>query len=144
MAGLSSFGTILEWYDGTTWVAVGGVQDIEGPGLELGTEDATTHDSPDGFEERVATTISGGEVSFTVQYIPSSASHAWDAAGGLPYMLKSRQAQQFRVKPTDPNYTKALQFSAFVTKFAPKFPVKGGMTADVTLAVTGKVEEVTV
>lgn len=152
MSGLSSFGAILEWYDATNtqWVAVGGVGDIEGPGIEVSTEETTAHDSPNGWEEYVATTINGGEVSFTVNYIPSSASHAWSATGGLPYMAIQRQVQQFRVRFPDPNWNDGgtpaqdyyLQFNALVTEFNPKTPVKGKLEADVTLKVTGEVTEV--
>ena len=145
MSGKSSFGAVLEWYDAANgaWVAVGSVGDIDGPALELGTEDATTHDSPGGWEEKVPTTLSGGEVSFEIGWIPSSASHAWGEAGGLPYMAIQRQVQKFRLIPPDPDYTnKALEFNALVTKFKPKLPVKGKMQADVTLEITGPVTEV--
>ncbi len=149
MAGLSSFGAILEWYDGTNWVAVGEVKDLEGPSIEVGTEEATSHGSPNAWEEYVPTTINGGEVTFTVNYIPSSASHAWNAAGGLPYMAIQRQPQQFRIRFPDPNWNDGgtppndyyLQFQALVTAFSPKAPVKGVLEADVTLKVTGPVTE---
>ncbi len=145
MAGIRARETEIYVYDdtSTTWVKMGNIGDIEGPEIEVETEETTAHDSPDGWTEYVGTVIEGGEVSFEIRYRPSDAQHAWDGTLSWPGMLKSLNAHQFRIVFPDPAWAnKALQFSAIVTGFKPKAEVKGVLTADVTLKVTGPVTEV--
>lgn len=138
MAG-SSFGTQLKRGDGgsptETFTKVAEVQDIQGPDFKLNTEDMTSHDSTDGWEEIIPTTLSAGSVKFAINYAPAATTHS--ATAGLLYDLVNRVKRNFQIVFPDTGST-TWSFSAYVTGFSTKEPVKGKMTADITLDVTGK------
>ena len=134
--GISAFGTLLEEstsYLGS-WGVIAEVQDLAGPNLSLATDDATHHESPDAWEEFIATVKSGGEVTFPINYVPTGSTH--DASTGLIKWLNDRSLRNFRM--TFPDNT-AWPFSAFVTAFNPMAPVKGKLAANVTLKISGAV-----
>lgn len=135
---LSSFGARLQMGDGgipETFQTIAEVLDISGPALSLDTEDATSHDSPGGWEEVVPTILRSGEVTFTIQYDPSDPTH--NATTGLLSQLRNRALRNFKLVFPDPART-TWRFSAYVTGFQPSAPVAGKLTADVTLKVTGQ------
>jgi hypothetical protein len=132
MAKYSAFGTLLK-RGATTVVAV---TSISGPGLSLDTEDVTSHDSTEAWEEVVATILRSGEVTFDIVYDPAAATHK-NAAGGLLADLVSRTAQTYSLTFTDTAAT-VWSFSAFVTGFEPDMPADGAFTASVTMKITGK------
>lgn len=116
--------------------AVAYVQSIGGPGLALDTEDVTTHDSPNAWEEHVGTILRSGEVSLDLEFDPNAATHK-NASGGLLADLISRTAQTYSiVYPSTPAVT--WTFSAFVTGFEPSAPHDGALTASVKLKLTGE------
>lgn len=134
----SSFGTYLKIGNGgstETFATIAEVRDIEGPELEAETEDVTSHDSPDGWSEHISTILSGGEVSFDLNWIPG---HATQSAGaGLVKDFQNRALRNFQlVIPAASAVT--WSFAALVTGFKPKLPVKGSLGAEVTLLISGK------
>lgn len=132
MAKYSAFGTKL--LRGAVEIAQ--VQNISGPGLALDTEDVTSHDSADAWEEVVATILRSGEVSMDLVYDPNGATHK-NASGGLLYDLASRTATAFTLTfPSSPAVS--WTFNAFVIGFEPDMPHDGALTASVTLKITGK------
>ena len=115
---------------------VANVKSISGPGLTLDTEDVTSHDSTEAWEEVVATILRTGEISVDIVYDPNNATHK-NAALGLLNDLTSRTSAAYSIVfPTTPAVT--WSFTAFVTGFEPSAPVDGGLTASVSLKITGK------
>lgn len=118
---------------GTT---IAGVRNISGPGLSLDTEDVTSHDSTNAWEEHVGTILRTGEVTLDLVYDPNAATHK-NSSGGLLADLVSRTAQTYSIVFAS-NPTVTWSFSAFVTGFEPSAPHDGALTASVTLKVTGE------
>ena len=133
----SSHGTLLKMGDGAAtevFTTIAEVGDLEAPGIEVDTEDATSHDSG-GWEEKIETIRKVADVSFEINWVPSDGTH--DETTGLLNKALNGGLTNFQV--VLPGATKTFLFSAFLTKFQPKQPVKGKLTADITLAVSGAV-----
>lgn len=133
-----AFGTLLQVGDGAgpeVFTTLAEVKDIDGPDISLDTEDITPHDAVGGWEEFVPTILRSGEVTFDLNFVPSSAQHG-DGVGGLIAALKARTLKNYKlVLPTDPAYE--WTFAAYVTGFSNSMPVAGVLGASVTLKVTG-------
>lgn len=127
MTKYSAFGTDL--YMAGSLIAQ--VAAISGPGLSLDTEDVTTHDSTDAWEEVVATILRSGEVSLDLVFDPALASHT-----ALITQKESKESEEFELWFPDDAFT-AWVFDAFVTGFEPDSPHDGALTASVTLKITG-------
>mgnify|MGYP006921333471 FL=1 len=139
---LSSFGTQLKIGDGATpetFASVLNVGDIDGPDMSLDTEETTNHGSPNGWDEHKGTILRGGEVSTKVWYVPGEATH--DMETGLQADMINRVKRNFQlVYPTD--VPSGYAFSALVTGFKPGAPVKGVLTAELKLKISGEVTEI--
>lgn len=134
----AGIGTLLKIGDGgspETFTAIAEVLDITGPNLSTDTEDGTHQQSPGGFEEVVPTILRTGEVTFTIQFLPTHATH--NATTGLVADWKNKTLRNFQLVFSDPAST-TWAFAAYVTGFQPQSPVGGKRTADVTLKVTGQ------
>jgi predicted secreted protein len=136
--GISAFGTLLKIGDGgtpETFTTIAEVRDISGPSLALDTADVTSHDSPGGWEEHIGTILRSGEITFTVNFVPTHATH--NPSTGLIADMVNREVRNFQlVFPNVGNTTWA--FAALVTGFEPAEPVDDALTADVTLKLTGQ------
>ena len=130
MAKYAAYGTTLA--RGATPIV--GITNISGPGLSLDTEDVTTHDSTNAWEEVVGTILRSGEITLDIIYDPSAATHK-DAAGGLVNDLTLRTATTYTITFPD---AVAWSFSAFVTGFEPSAPHDGALTASVKMKLTGE------
>lgn len=117
-------------------VEVAAITNIGGPSLSLDTEDVTSHDSTEAWEEVVATILRSGEVTLDLIYDPAAATHK-NASGGLLYDLTSRTSTTYSIKFSDTALT-TWSFTAYVTGFEPSMPHDGSLTASVTLKITGK------
>jgi len=128
MTKYAAFGTELR--KGATEIAQ--VASISGPGLALDTEDVTSHDSEDGWEEVVGTILRSGEVSLDLVFDPAEATQV-----ALWTDMVSRAANTYSlVFPDAAN--KTWTFDALVTAFEPDAPHAGALTASATLKITGK------
>jgi predicted secreted protein len=128
MTKYAAFGTELR--KGATEIAQ--VASISGPGLALDTEDVTSHDSEDGWEEVVGTILRSGEVSLDLVFDPAEATQV-----ALWTDMVSRAANTYSlVFPDAANTT--WTFDALVTAFEPDEPHDGALTASATLKITGK------
>jgi len=133
MAKYSAYGTAFK----RGAVTVVQVSNIDGPEISLDTEDVTTHDSTDAYEEFVATIIRTGNVSLDLVWDPNAATHA-AAAGGLLNDLTARTLVEYSVVfPTTPAAT--ATFDALVTQFKPGANTTGALVASVTLKVSGAI-----
>jgi predicted secreted protein len=135
---LAGYGVLLKIGDGggsETFTTIAEVKDIEGPELELEAKEVTSHDSPAGWREYIGTLLSGGEVSFDVNFIPTNATHSYSA--GLIKDLVNRTKRNFKLVFPDGGST-TWTFAALVVGVKPSGPVEDELSAEVTLQVTGQ------
>lgn len=134
---IPGYGTLLKMGDGGSpeaFATVLEVTEINPPEISLSTDDATSHDSG-GWEEVVATLLSGGEVGAKVNWQPTNGTH--DETTGMLYAIMHRTKKNWKV--VLPNTAKTFAFAALVTKFKPLTPVDKKMSAEITLKVSGPV-----
>lgn len=117
---------------GVAMTAVVYVSKISGPKLNMDTQDVTTHDQATAWEEMVASILHSGELGLDIIYDPNAVTHA--ATSGLLAKLQARTFAQYAVVFPGP-YT--WTFNGFSTGFEPDAPVDGGLSAKVTLKLTG-------
>jgi len=135
---LFAHGTLLEKGDGATtenFSTIAEVTNIGGPGLALDPLDVTSHSSTNGWREFIGGLLDGGEVSLTVNYVPTESTH--DASTGLIADMAARTVRNFQLIFPDSGNT-TWSFSALVTSCEPGEPVDGQLTGEVTLKVTGQ------
>lgn len=132
-------GTLLQIGDGgsptETFTTIAEVTEISGPSLALDVIDVTSHDSTGGWREKIGGLLDGGEVTFTINYLPSNATH--NATTGLLRDLKNRTKRNFKLVFPDAG-SSTWSFTALVTSFEPSEPIDDRLTADVTLSITGQ------
>jgi hypothetical protein len=133
---LAAYGVLLKIGNGATsevFTTIAEVRDIEGPELELETKEVTSHDSG-GWREYIGTLLTGGEVSFDLNFIPSNATQGYD--GGLIEDMVNRTRRNFQLVFPDSPATE-WEFAALVTKFATGAGVEDELVGEVTLQITG-------
>jgi hypothetical protein len=135
---ISSFGTLMKIGDGQateTFTTIAEVLDINGLGISLDTEDATNHSSTDGWEEVIPTILRTDPITFTIQFIPTNATHSYST--GLIGDAASRTLRNFQIVFPDAAAT-TWTAACYVRKVSPSAPVAGKLTADVELKPSGK------
>lgn len=138
-AAIFAQGTLLQIGDGATptegFTTIAEVLDISGPELTQNTSDVTNHDSPGGWQEFIGTILSGGTVTFDVNWQPVEPTHSQST--GVIFDLKSRTKRNFKIVFTDSGNT-TWTFTALVTNFTPGAPVQDKLLGSVTLQITGQ------
>lgn len=133
---IAAYGTQLKMHDGGspgTYATISEVKDISGPGYTRDTIDVTSHSSPDGWEEVLASFKRSGELTYDLNYNPDDPTHNIDT--GVFSVLDSVDGKRsFQLVWPDDH---GLQFDALVTGFEPASPVTDARTASVTLKPTG-------
>ncbi|MGE5619533.1 MAG: phage tail tube protein [Sphingomonadaceae bacterium] len=133
---IGSHGTLLKIGDGgepEQFTTIAEVTNIQGPGLSMDTVDATSHDSPSYHEEIIAGIKRSGEVTFSINFVPTHATH--NPSTGLLRDWANRTKRNFKLVFPDVGNT-TWTFAAFVTGFQPTAPAGSEkLTADVTLKV---------
>jgi len=122
--------------DGATpevFSTVAEVQDIDLPEIKAQYEDATSHDSA-GWEESIATILSGGEPGFKVNWIPGGATH--DETTGVLAAALNRTKKNWKI--VLPNTAKTFAFAAYIS-FKGSAPVKGKLESECKLKISGPV-----
>lgn len=135
---ISAHGTLLKIGDGgetESFTTISEVRELSGPGLSLDTEDVTNHDSPGGWEELVGTILRSGEVSATLNYIPTDGTH--DAATGVINDMENRTHRNFEMVFPDASNT-TWSFTALVTNFEPSEDADGVLETEITLKLSGQ------
>ena len=121
----------------TTFATIAEVTDISGPSISRDSVEGTNHSSGSGYREFKPGLIDGGEIGFSINYDPDADTHASGSAGGILFQLADTDVHPFRlIHPGET--TKGWAFSAFLTKFEPKYPIDDKIAADLTLKITGK------
>ncbi len=135
---IDAYGTLLQSGDGQapeTFTTIAEVTEIGGPSLVLDPLDVTSHESPGAFREFVGGLLDGGEVTFTINYVPTAGTH--DGTTGLVADMVARTVRNYQLIFPDVGLTQ-WDFSALVTAFEPAEPVDDRLSAEVTLKVTGQ------
>lgn len=136
---ISSFGTLLKIGDGGSpaenFTTIAEVTDIGGPEFTLATEDVTNHSSIEGWREYIGTILDPGEIQFSINFIPTEATH--NPSTGLIKDMVDKTLRNFELVFPDSGST-TWSFSALITSFKSSEPVQGKLAADVTLRVSGK------
>lgn len=137
-AALSAFGTLLKRGDGgsptETFTSIAEVLDIGGISLESAMEDVTSHLASGRYEESVPTTKKVGPVTFKLNFVPTATTHSYTS--GLVKDFDNQTLRNFKVVFPDAGST-TWAFSAYVSKVDIAAPVKGVLSGDVTLTITG-------
>jgi len=129
---VNAFGTLLK-RNGTT---IAEVTDITPP--ELGRDDieVTHHQSPAAWREFIKGLKDAGEVSFTINYIPTNSTHN-AGTGLLADLANNATIDTWTLVFPDTSAT-TWSFPGFVSKFSSKAPIDDKLSADVTLKVSGQ------
>jgi hypothetical protein len=114
---------------------VGELLDMSGPSASLGTADVTSHSST--AKECVATVLDSGEVTFSINYDPTLATHK-NASGGLIYQMQQKTLRNWKIVFPDTS-SSYITFSGFVTSFEPDAPVEGKLSAKLKIKISGAV-----
>ena len=130
-------GTLLKLGDGggtEAFTTIAEVITLAGPDLTLDVIDVTSHDSANGARERIGGLLDVGQVTATINFIPTNATHNFTS--GLIHDMLNRTKRDFQI--VFPNgATTTWAFTALVNKFSPKEEIAKQLTADITLMGTG-------
>ncbi len=135
---ISAFGTLLKMGDGATpesFTTIAEITEIGGPALSLERLDATHMQSTGGWKEKIGGLLDGGEVTFSIQYVPTHATH--NASTGLISRMVAKSVDNYQLVFPDASST-TWTFAALVAGFEPDAPHDGKLTADVTLDISGQ------
>lgn len=130
--GLNAFGTLLK-RNGTT---IAEVTDITPPNPSREEIDYTHHQSPGAWREFGKGLKDGGEVTFTINYIPTNSTHN-AATGLLGDFTNNTTVDTWSVVFPDTLGT-TWSFPGFVTAFETNAPIDDKLSADITLKVAGQ------
>ncbi len=122
------YGITFAIWNGASYTNFVEVLDAIPPQYSRDAIDATHHASPAGFKEYIPGLKDGGEVTMTLNYIPS-ASDAYLAA------FNASSAGQFRI--TLPNAV-TCTFGGVITSYAPNTPRDDKMTSEIVIKVSGQ------
>jgi hypothetical protein len=132
----AALGTLFKIGDGATpetFTTVAEVTDLTPPKISSKKEDATSQDST--WEESIPVMLSGGQISLTVNWIPSGATHN-ETTGLLSWLLNKTKRN---CKVVLPSTEKTFAFLAWVSSFEGGTPVSGKKSAKFTLEISGPV-----
>lgn len=131
------YGTYLKIGDGggpESFTTIAEVMDIKGPGFSLKTAEVTGQSSTGGWDEFIGTILSGGEVTFDMNWINDNTQNY---SAGLLQDMVGRTLRNFQLVWSQlSNLTWTLP--ALVVKFDPDSSVAGQLKVSVTLKISGQ------
>ena len=140
-----SFGSILAWdpAGGTSYTAIGQVQDISGPSISRGSTDVTDHDSKvaaSGYAEFLPEVPDGGEVGFAIGLDPQNTAHIGGTGTGMlgDFETDGCDLAAFQLTLNVCGGTAIWTWDGFLTGFNPTAAVRGQQMADISIKVSGK------
>jgi len=133
---IPSYGTLLKRetsFGSTVFVTIAEVKSMDGPGMKGDTIDVTTHSSAasGAWREKISSLLDPGEVSFTINLVPSLAAHK-----SLLSDFTTRTKTNFQMVFPDGGST-TWSFTGYITQFGAKAEVDGVLEADMTVTLTG-------
>lgn len=135
---IAAHGTLLKIGDGggtEVFTTIAEVVDIGGPTMTLDPIDVTSHDSTAAYREFIGGLLDAGEVTLTINYVPTAATH--DATTGLIADMVARVVRNFQLVFPDSGTT-TWSISALITSFEPGEPIDDKLSADITLKLSGQ------
>jgi predicted secreted protein len=138
-AAIPSHGTLLQKGNGAgpeVFTTIAEVVEITPPALKRESIDATSHSSANAWHEKLKGLKDAGQVTFSINYQPANATHGVGVGGLLGDFSNDSTISNWKLIFTDSGPT-AWVFPGFVTSFAPKAPLNGRLTADVTIEISG-------
>lgn len=144
-SGKTGIGVLLKLGDGASpevFATVANVTNLNAGGVSLGTVDATHLDSPNYYEEFLATLKTSEVWTFTLQWDPTNATH--DGTTGLRKKLEDRALCNMQVNPFAIGLAKGFAATGYVTQLGNvQISPTGVMTQEAQFRPTGKVTEQT-
>lgn len=130
---ISSHGTLLQMGDGApgTYATIGEVQDIKGPEVAPQYEEVTNHSSG-GWKEQKPVLLDPGKLTAKINYINDATQNN---STGLRNAMYNKTLKYFKILYPD---NTGETFAAYV-KITREAKVKGVLTADLELTITGAV-----
>jgi predicted secreted protein len=129
---VNAFGTLLK-RNGTT---IAEVTNIDLPELSRDTAEVTHHQSPNMWRERIKILKDAGEVSFSINYIPTNSTQ--NAGTGMLADFANDTTNDTWTLVFPDSAATTWTFAGAVTKFAAKAPIDDRLTADISLQVMGQ------
>lgn len=130
-SGINAFGTLLK-RNGTT---VAEVTNIGGPSLSRESIEVTNHQSANAWREKIKGLKDGGEVSFSINYVPTAATHT--VGTGLLADFGVNTIDTWSIVWPDSGGT-TWSMPGFISGFEPSAPIDDKLAADITITVTGQ------
>lgn len=130
--GISAHGTLLKIGNGATpetFATIAEVGDIDGPTIKNIMEDFTSHGSG-GVVKKKPILRDGDKVKFPIHFVSDDPTHS-DSAGLVAIAMNKTEKNYQIVFPDNSGFA----ITAYVEEVKFKAPVKGKLTADVTLDV---------
>lgn len=113
-------------------VNVAQIRNISGPGVSGNDIDTTTMDSSSNYRTFTAGLLDPGEISFTLVYDPTAASHT-----RLARYMGSKYLATWKVAETSSAGT-LTTFSGYVKGMSREIPMDDVITCDLTVKLSGK------
>ena len=135
--GLTDDATSNDTTAGAVLATVAQVTSVGGPGLGADVIDVTTHDSTNAWEDSVIGPLRSGEIPFEIVYDPAEDTHDGTAGNGLLTRIKNKKRTDFSLVFPDTGST-TWGFNGEITGFVPGAPVAAGLTAAITIKITGE------
>lgn len=118
--------------DGTTENNIAQVRNISGPGVSGNDVDTTTLDSSSNYRTFVGGLLDPGEVTFSIAYDPTNATHT-----RLARYLNDRYTANWKVAAGSSAGT-LTAFSGHIKGMSREIPLDDLITCDLTIKVSGK------
>lgn len=133
-----AYGTLLKAGDGAspeTFTTIAEVRN--GPGLGFSVDDieVTNHDSTNAWKEFIPGLLDAGEVSFSINFLPTNATHS--ASAGILNDMQDRTVRNFQLVMSDGS-SATWNFTGYYKGFNANFPPESQIEAEVTIKVTGE------
>lgn len=131
MAGIDAFGTQWQVHNGASpgvYAAIAEVSSIDILSASAETFDTTSHDSPDGFREKVGGLKDGGDLSMEINFDPALHSSLMDLLGVTRMM---------RIILPPAADDAEIDFDGIITEISGTAPVDDKLAATVTVTVSG-------
>ncbi|MEZ4714308.1 MAG: phage tail tube protein [Caldilineaceae bacterium] len=137
MAKFAGIDVTLGVDDGASgYTEIAQVRDISGPPLSLRTFELACRSAATNWVEVIAGLLDAGELTLEIAFDPDDATHKHTGTTGIMGLMIARTLTSFQMAFPDATPT-TWTFNAYVSGFAIKAPLEGGLTADLKLRISG-------
>lgn len=133
MPAKKAFGTFLQAEIAAVFTNIANVVNLEPVDLSADIIDASSHDSPDEYRDKLAGFKDAGDIKLELNYDPANATHQY-----VESILAA--SNNFKIKYVgSPTGRTTGAFAGIVKSFSTGAPHDGKLTASVVIAVSGKI-----